>query len=378
MDMILFPSCSFQHTQIYLLTMTTTVDFTDPCERVRSTCREWVTKNNQSVTVHKENLPRLATNFLRKKSQDPNWIEWDEEKWHYTGADYTGHESRRSERVALYILTLDAINFCFWPNRDKSDTSPNPLEYEHLAMALKKMAEMDHESAENTESSCCEDSFAFSPKNLAKMTPELLTSSLEPHLNGHYLDNTEKRAQLLQEVGEGLIQGFNGSATELIQKAGQEASKLVALVLTSFIGFRDIVELGDNKQIFFLKRAQIFVGDVNAALNLELKGMERLTTFADYRVPQILRHFDILRYSPALAHMVDSGQEMKMGSKDELSIRAGTVTAVEDLVESLNDKLGGEKEFTAVTVDWYLWQVGERMHQDGLLKPFHKVRTQFY
>jgi hypothetical protein len=357
--------------------MTTSVDFSDPCERVRSTCRDWVTTKNESVTVHKENLPRLATDILQKKSQDPNFIEWDEENWHYTGADYKGSESRRRERVALYILTLDAINFCFWPNRDPS-TIINPLEYDHLAMALKKMAQMDHDSADSTTSTQSEDTYAFSPKNLAKMTPELLTSSLEPHLEGHYLDNTEKRSQLLREVGEGLLQSFNGSATELLEMADQNASKLVELILANFPGFRDMVQLEDHEPIFFLKRAQIFVGDVNAALNLDLKGMEKLTTFADYRVPQILRHFGILKYSPALEKIVDAGQEIKMGSTEELSIRAGTVTAVEELVEYLHEKLEGEKQFTAVTVDWYLWQVGERMHQEGLLKPFHKVRTQFY
>jgi hypothetical protein len=108
-----------------------------------------------------------------------------------------------------------------------------------------------------------------------------------------------------------------------------------------------------------------------------------LTTFADYRVPQILRHFDILEYSPALAEIVDSQKELAMGSSDEISIRAATVTAVEDLVTFLNEGSSGNptnngERFTAVTVDWYLWQVGERMHQAGLMKPFHKVRTHFY
>jgi hypothetical protein len=53
---------------------------------------------------------------------------------------------------------------------------------------------------------------------------------------------------------------------------------------------------------------------------------------------------------------------------------------VADLVEFLNrdEKVKSGEPFTDVTVDWYLWQVAERMHQDGALKPFHRVRTQFY
>jgi ribonuclease HI len=336
----------------------------------------------RSVKIHKENLPRLASDILAKKKQNPSWIEWDEENWHYSADQYKGPESQRKERVALYILALDAINFCFWPPR-AGETRNNSLEYDTLAVALKKMAEADEsDGGAGSDSDAVvrsSDAYAFSPKNLAAMTPEKVNSLLQPHLNGHYLDNIEKRSHLWKEVGEVLLEKFDGSATQLLTRADTNASKLVELVFQFFPGFRDEAELDDNR-ITFLKRAQIFVGDVNAALKLGLEGMEKLTTFADYRVPQILRHFDIIEYSPALAHIVDSEKEITKSSADEISIRAATVTAVEELVTFLNS--GGASSnvepLTSVTVDWYLWQVAERMHHDGLLKPFHKVRTQFY
>ncbi|CAJ1958468.1 unnamed protein product [Cylindrotheca closterium] len=353
--------------------------FSDPCTKVRLTCSQWMEKEGCSVTIQTQNLSRLAHDILLRKKENPTWIQWDEEKWHYTGAGYNGSERRRKERVALYILTLDAINFCFWPNKNAASKDINPLEYEHLAMSLKHLAEADQESADSTESHTCESSYAFSPENLSKLTPESLNATLQPHLKELYLDNIEKRTQLLAEVGEGLKKSFNGSAMELIEAANKDACVLVELILQNFPGFRDIVpSREDFPTIFFLKRAQIFVGDINAALNLNLKNMDKLTTFADYRVPQILRHFDILKYQPHLETIVDEGSEIPVRSKDELSIRAATVVAVENLVEHLNDRSKGEEPFTAVTVDWYLWQVGEKMHQDGLLKPFHKVRTQFY
>jgi hypothetical protein len=140
--------------------------------------------------------------------------------------------------------------------------------------------------------------------------------------------------------------------------------------------------------------------------------MDRLTTFADYRVPQILRHKGILEYAPTLADRVNRQFELARGSFEEVSIRAATVVAVEELVRVLNrprttarthtapattteptnhrDKDNNNNDdnnnsnntnpggFTDVTVDWYLWQVGERMHQEGILEPFHRVRTHFY
>jgi len=153
------------------------------------------------------------------------------------------------------------------------------------------------------------------------------------------------------------------------------------------------------------------VGDINAALNLQLNGIERLTTFADYRVPQVLRHWKILVYAPSLANKVDNYIELQKSSYDEISIRSATVVAVEELVKLLNNNnnnniinhhhrglneengieskmeyegkkgnIGNGKycKYNDVTVDWYLWQVGERMHQNGILKPFHRVRTHFY
>mmetsp|Transcript_42460 Transcript_42460/g.102261 ORF Transcript_42460/g.102261 Transcript_42460/m.102261 type:complete len:280 (-) Transcript_42460:1348-2187(-) len=227
--------------------------------------------------------------------------------------------------------------------------------------------------------------------------------------NIYYIPNISKRIELLREVGTVLLERFDGSAMSFIERADNDASKLVELIATSFPGFRDEVVLENNnsdngnkidnnggtppRRIVFLKRAQILVGDWNAALQLDLKGMDRLTTFADYRVPQLLRFKLCLEYHPTLlGNLVDSYVELKASSIEEISIRAATVVAVQKLVRVLNDKKrntnssgsgdSGEdvesNSFTDVIVDWHLWQVGEKMNNEGIMKPFHRVRTHFY
>jgi Potential Queuosine, Q, salvage protein family len=360
----------------------------DPCELVRSTCRQWIQQDdknieNSLVTINHDQIPALADEVKKHAT-----ITWDADDWHYSGQGFGGTDLDKQERVALYILALDAINFCFWPvendnnsiNSSNNEVEDNPLEYEQLAKALKSMAEADHNNRDDN------DQCVFSPQNLSTMTPFKMKDLFAQHLNvaKYPIPNVDKRAELWKELGDGLIRDYQGSALQLVETAQGNAPRLVELIVTSFPGFRDEAYYR-NKRLVFLKRAQILVGDINAALNLNLKGMERLTTFADYRVPQLLRHWQVLEYASSLAHLVDQRVELMAGSIEELSIRAATVVAVEELVNYLNETAPQESKdqnaptaYTDVQVDWYLWQVGEQLHAKGALKPFHTVRTHFY
>ena len=123
--------------------------------------------------------------------------------------------------------------------------------------------------------------------------------------------------------------------------------------------------------------------------------MKLITTFPDYRVPQILRQVNVLQYTPPLAEKVDNQIQLEVGGADEVSIRAGTVVAVEKMVElvmkhlidiaevdaseeSKNNLHSLLEDVSAVTIDWYLWQRGEKEDRLNLLRPHHRVRTTFY
>jgi hypothetical protein len=60
-------------------------------------------------------------------------------------------------------------------------------------------------------------------------------------------------------VGAGLTQHFEGSAGKLVEAAQKSAGRLVDLVTTHFPGFRDSC-VWRGQEVFFYKRAQIFVG----------------------------------------------------------------------------------------------------------------------
>lgn len=107
--------------------------------------------------------------------------------------------------------------------------------------------------------------------------------------------------------------------------------------------------------------------------------MDRLTMFADYRVPQILRARGVLRYSQMLAQKIDTNEVIPSGSEEEVEIRAATVQAVEclrDDVRKLQELHGGVADVKSVTLDWLLWQEGESLKET--LPPHHRTLTVFY
>lgn len=59
--------------------------------------------------------------------------------------------------------------------------------------------------------------------------------------------------------------------------------------------------------------------------------------FADYRVPQILREYNILTYSEILAEKIDNFIELEYSSQYEVEIRALTVIAVEKILEAIKN-----------------------------------------
>jgi Potential Queuosine, Q, salvage protein family len=326
------------------------------------------------VTIDRSAVKPLAAQIRAQTTA----VQWDEEDWHYQcPAEWPAVVQR--ERIAAYILALDAINFCFWP----ADNAGS-YEYEDLATTLTRAAQADHtnqqqeiQKGKNTVST----EFVFSASNLESMSVEIMKELFaKHHSSGRLPPDMEKRCALWNEVGTVLRDKFNGSAATLIDSANGSAPALVHLLVENFPGFRDAYS-----GLYFYKRAQICAGDWNAALKLKLRDVDQLTTFADYRVPQLLRHYKVLVYSEELAAAVDANNELGVGSADELAIRATTVAAVELIVDELSkgdattsSSSDTNTSWNAVTTDWYLWQVGERMQNAGELLPHHRVRTIFY
>lgn len=110
-----------------------------------------------------------------------------------------------------------------------------------------------------------------------------------------------------------------------IATANQSAAGLVNLLAKDFDCFRDEVCFENRKSVRIFKRAQILVADMWACFDGKSYGefhdIDKLTIFADYRIPQLLNALGCLWYSPLLEHAVKSKKLMEHGHTWEIQIR---------------------------------------------------------
>jgi hypothetical protein len=148
------------------------------------------------------------------------------------------------------------------------------------------------------------------------------------------------------------------------------------LLAQEFTSFCDVA-VYNAKHIRFFKRAQICVADLYGAFGGQRWGafsdLDKLTIFADYKLPQVLRHFGVLEYAPGLAQRIDNQELLQPGGEEEVALRAATIWACE-LLRSEMSHLSGYA-ITAVEVDQLLWHLGQNSAD---MRPYHRTRTIYY
>ena len=310
-----------------------------------------VVEKSRHVRINQEALKKFTQELAGRSTPIPTW-------------DAGRHFKGNDEETVAYLLVVDTVNSCFWPPPGEkkweiSYRGKNYSGYYGLAVSLKKTLE------------------SRIPLIDASFLAALTMKQLEDMLAGiGVLQLMEERLNNLQELGKVLLEKYRGKASELIAVAGGSALKLATTLAADFSSFRDVATHEGHK-VFFYKRAQLFAADLHGALEGKGLGsfsdMEELTAFADYKLPQVLRHVGALDYSPGLAERVDRRVYLKAGSEEEVEIRANTIWAVE-LIHREMKRLG--KEVSASQIDWLLWNLGQ--DDEFRARPYHRTLTIFY
>lgn len=242
------------------------------------------------------------------------------------------HYSGDQDRTLVYLLVLDTINFCFWGG---------PGGYWLLAERLRDVFQNGEALTD--------------PGRLAKITSARLGELIGP------VPMLEQRARALRELGR---HGLDG----LIKKSAAGTARALAESLASYA---DVVEY-DGRDVPILKRAQLLAADLHGAGVASFADLGELTCFADYKLPQTLRHFGALEYSEPLRRRIDGYEELTAGEPCEVEIRAGAVMAVERLRDELAVR---GRELRAAELDRILWELSQSLYP---VRPHHRTRTIFY
>lgn len=121
--------------------------------------------------------------------------------------------------------------------------------------------------------------------------------------------------------------------------------------------------------------------------------IQQLTMFADYRVPQILHHLNILSYPASLIQTLRAGTMLEPGCKEEISLRAASIVAVERVREAIVELNRADKSekrsesISSVLIDFFLWDLAKRLERgeekiEGMetaeMLPAHRTRSIWY
>ncbi len=241
-----------------------------------------------------------------------------------------------AEDVAMYTLTLDAINFGsgWFPTLRKR---PGCSGYYTVAWALTDRFRADGPwNAEELR--------AFDADEVA----DVLGQQRDHELMALYAEALRQLGAFLGDRSAlGVVAATEGSAERL-------ASQLAA-------GMPMFEDLG------FYKRAQIVPSDLALAGVAEFPDLDRLTIFADNLVPHVLRVDGVLTYTPELAGRIDSGELLAPGS-EEREIRACGLHACELIASGL--------DVPPRLLDNWLWNRGQQPHYKAI--PRHRTRTTAY
>jgi len=287
------------------------------------------------------------------------------------------HPNQTDNDAVDFIFAVDILNFSFWPSQgcEKFKVAYKGKEYTgywSLVAAVKR--------AQDRGIPFC------SAEYMSKVTDGEIEEIFKSDFGVAPL--LKERRMAMNEAGKVLLEKFEGSFVNCLKKCDHDVVELLKMLTTNITSLQDISYYGD-KVYSFLKRAQIIVADVWGCFQGEglghFKNIEEVTMFADYRVPQTLEYFEILKYSGELKQKLNSLEVMEKDCIHEIEIRGCSIHAVELLRDCVLKELaekGANKDVldivNSITLDFFLWDFARAHRKEMNHLQFHRVRTIYY
>ena len=307
-----------------------------PKSRVIAQAQKWM--NSSLVKINEECLPSLSSQAFFEENIDENIVmtPWSKES-------VFNNEAQK-------IIAQNAINFMFWDIRDDQFYRYQRQGVTGALAMFEAFNEAWHDPSSPLALAHNQD-FVLSAKHITSMFGDI--------------PNAEARAVVLNEVlsthvpvlQKKPIFGLSQLAYRLAQNNQAFDTSFAYTLACAFpLAFEDGL----------LKKSQLATSLLQKlAQSFSSVSPVSLTAFADYQVPNVLRHHGVLVYSKALAHHIDHHQPLPPHSKQERAIRASCVLAVE--------KIAHLTQIPSSDIDYWIW-----CHRHLPQTPFHLTQTTLY
>ncbi|KAH7635669.1 hypothetical protein B0T09DRAFT_379456 [Sordaria sp. MPI-SDFR-AT-0083] len=343
-----------------------------------------------------------------KKAAETIWTQMQQRE--YSPATWSTHElhpKTKDEETVKFIFAMDILNFSFWS--EKSEEERFQVEYRGRRWTgyWSLVAGLQRGLEEGWSHFLLLKFLALLKKNPSLTLVSLSTGIpiTDPAfwineeaftvdvLRNVFRSATDEEIPLLQErfdclreAGQVLHEKYDGSVLDLIDAANGSAAALVNLLASDFPCFADIHAHPARRQpIRILKRAQIFVADLWACFEGQSYGsfpdIDKITMFADYRVPQMLWQLNCLLYGPTLEAAVREKRMIEHGSEWEMQLRACSIWCVElirrEIIRQNPEEARGK--VNAVLIDFLLYDDVKELEAEGRERiPHHRTRSIWY
>lgn len=312
---------------------------------------QYVADHSDHVTINHDAIDKFAADF--QATHTDHWMK---------ACPFEYHPLKNIEDEIDRWFLADAMAYCFWgyPTKwtieykgQKIDgwwallaTFQNALENRVPLLDGKYLANISEEDAHS----------------LFKGTQDIPLS--------------KERLDDLHQIGNKLLTKFSGRFHNYLLTAPLDATRLTISIAEEFTTFKDL-SIYKGQEVMFYKKAQLLVHDLVVGFPKSkfslITGLDKLTGEADYKVPAILRKFEILQYSSHLASLVDSRTVLQQDSNEEIEIRANMLVACNSIVQKLKPK---HPDLNSLTLDGILWVASQKKSSGD--KPYHLTLTTDY
>lgn len=308
-------------------------------KQIKQTC-EYVYNNSKHVTINLENIKELIKKYHFEKTA------------HWLSNNPLNLLNLNLDELINFLIMYDSINFSYWSTPKwtiKTEYGNLDGSFGNMYALLNLMKIKGH-------------------LNFEKITYEEFKNVLKGNIE---IPLQKERYQILKENSKVINSKMTGDFHKYTKNITTD-TELFNLITSEFISFEDI-RIYNGKTIYFYKLANLLTSDILHIKALKEKvsvDTSHLVGCADYKIPQILRNFGILKYSEDLSKIIDKKQEIKENSVYEIEIRANMIKSLELIREELSENIN------LIDINDILWTLGQ--DKTKVLKPYHLTRTVSY